>query len=355
MRQNHRYERFVLLIIYVFISLSDSRIVDIGTFEELSSKEDTIFNDLVREFEVKQREEESEVPAEQELDEMDDVLNELVGSPGNTALRRRIRTISNNSEDTAPLLGRQLSTSSTHSHINYIRSVSHVSNNIEARLVEEEEMEIGKVGFKTYRDYIKVFNIPLFVVYLFTMFVIRTSLEAASQIWLSRWSTAVGTNTSTVHPIIGLSIYAGFSLSSSVFIGVACFFVTIGCYNASKKLHDGFLFSLLRSPMSFFDTTPMGRILNRLSKDIQRIDDEFPGKMNFGFVLTADAIVHIASSVFVMPILGILTVPVIILFVFIVVSLFIDIGFTYEHHFFSVIIPTLLSKSVVFARYPGLQ
>jgi ABC-type multidrug transport system fused ATPase/permease subunit len=42
--------------------------------------------------------------------------------------------------------------------------------------------------------------------------------------------------------------------------------------NAASKLHGTMLERILRSPMSFFDTTPLGRILNRFSKDIDIVD-----------------------------------------------------------------------------------
>jgi ABC-type multidrug transport system fused ATPase/permease subunit len=37
---------------------------------------------------------------------------------------------------------------------------------------------------------------------------------------------------------------------------------------ASRLLHDGMLACVLHSPMSFFDTTPLGRIVNRFSKGV---------------------------------------------------------------------------------------
>jgi ABC-type multidrug transport system fused ATPase/permease subunit len=38
--------------------------------------------------------------------------------------------------------------------------------------------------------------------------------------------------------------------------------------NTSKKLHAGLLKNVLRSPMNFFDTTPVGRIVSRFSNDV---------------------------------------------------------------------------------------
>lgn len=65
---------------------------------------------------------------------------------------------------------------------------------------------------------------------------------------------------------------------SFALIGLA--FATL---RASKRLHEPVLYNILRSPMSFFDTTPVGRILNRLSKDVETVDMRLP--MNFRFFM----------------------------------------------------------------------
>ena len=53
--------------------------------------------------------------------------------------------------------------------------------------------------------------------------------------------------------------------------------ISVGTLNAATKLHQTMLSRILRSPMSFFDTTPLGRILNRFSKDIDIVDVTIPG------------------------------------------------------------------------------
>ncbi|NXV09693.1 MRP2 protein, partial [Cettia cetti] len=49
-----------------------------------------------------------------------------------------------------------------------------------------------------------------------------------------------------------------------------------GTMRASRLMHQQLLSNILRAPMSFFDTTPTGRIVNRFAKDIFTIDETIP-------------------------------------------------------------------------------
>lgn len=59
----------------------------------------------------------------------------------------------------------------------------------------------------------------------------------------------------------------------------------IGCLRAARDLHDKLLNNTMRLPMSFFDTTPLGRILNRFSKDVDVIDNVLPMSMRFWIMM----------------------------------------------------------------------
>lgn len=52
--------------------------------------------------------------------------------------------------------------------------------------------------------------------------------------------------------------------------------LTLGCLYAAVEMHKVLLTSVLRWSMDVFDTTPLGRILNRFSKDIDVVDNVLP-------------------------------------------------------------------------------
>lgn len=59
------------------------------------------------------------------------------------------------------------------------------------------------------------------------------------------------------------------NLGVMVFIGlVKGILLAFQFLKGSARLHDAMLHRVMRSPMSFFDATPSGRILNRFSKDL---------------------------------------------------------------------------------------
>ena len=62
-----------------------------------------------------------------------------------------------------------------------------------------------------------------------------------------------------------------------------CFYVV--ALKASENLHDQMTKAVITAPVLFFDTNPVGRILNRFSKDVGSMDDLLPGKFLFAIQL----------------------------------------------------------------------
>ncbi len=73
-----------------------------------------------------------------------------------------------------------------------------------------------------------------------------------------------------------LGVYAALGMGNSIFLLVVTLVSAYSAVLASKSLHDGMLLAVMRSPMAFFDTTPLGRIVNRFSKDVYSVDETIP-------------------------------------------------------------------------------
>ena len=85
-----------------------------------------------------------------------------------------------------------------------------------------------------------------------------------------------------------VGVYGGL-LVSLVIVNIAriiAFFIV--CVNASRVLHNRMFASILRAPVHFFDTNPVGRVLNRFSNDTGALDDLLP--FHFcEYILVSDA------------------------------------------------------------------
>ena len=75
-------------------------------------------------------------------------------------------------------------------------------------------------------------------------------------------------------------IYVGLAVANSLFTFARAFTFAYGGIEAARKLHKSLFQSLLNCSISFFDTTPSGRILNRFSSDTWSVDDSLPFMMN---------------------------------------------------------------------------
>lgn len=71
-----------------------------------------------------------------------------------------------------------------------------------------------------------------------------------------------------------LKIYIAFSFSVMLASVLRNIVAVWGSYRASKKMHARLLDHVLLLPMAFFDSQPLGRLLNRFTKDTEAVDVE---------------------------------------------------------------------------------
>ena len=102
--------------------------------------------------------------------------------------------------------------------------------------------------------------------------------------------------------------------------GIASFGVAIGSVSASRILHKDLLARILRAPMAFFDTTPLGRVLNRISRDMDMVDFNIPLMLRQWFFQVVPLIATVVIISYGTPIFLVAVVPIGIVYVVVMVS-----------------------------------
>ena len=95
-----------------------------------------------------------------------------------------------------------------------------------------------------------------------------------SRIWLAKWSSTNVTSSQQRDTFLGL--YGVMGLGQAILISVMNVTLAYSAMKATKNLHQGLLINIMHLPMRFFESSPLGRIMNRFSKDVNSVDDKVP-------------------------------------------------------------------------------
>ncbi|KAI4294946.1 hypothetical protein MLD38_040781 [Melastoma candidum] len=142
------------------------------------------------------------------------------------------------------------------------------------QLVQEEEREKGSVGFSVYWKYITTAYGGALVPLILLAHILFQLLQIGSNYWMA-WATPVSEDAEP--PVSGLTlilVYVALSVGSSLCVLIRSTGVATASYKTATILFNKMHFCIFRAPMSFFDATPSGRILNRASTDQSTVDTD---------------------------------------------------------------------------------
>ncbi|CAG5123107.1 unnamed protein product [Candidula unifasciata] len=172
----------------------------------------------------------------------------------------------------------------------------------QSALIEEEIVELGNVKFSIYRQYMQAVGY-FYVFLIFFLYALYTAANMGALIFLSAWTDDPDLGNFTKWPSNSSSrrntndyyvgMYGFFGLLQTIFIIGFSLLESLRTIHASRLLHGLMLSRVLHAPMSFFDTTPVGRIINRFSKDIDDVDNEIP----MTFLMWLDCMFAVASTI----------------------------------------------------------
>ncbi|CAL5414148.1 unnamed protein product [Camellia sinensis] len=140
------------------------------------------------------------------------------------------------------------------------------------QLTEEEEKEIGNVGWKQFLDYILISKGSLMLSSAIITQIGFVALQAVSSYWL-----AFGIQIPKIGSGILIGVYTTISTISTLFVYLRSLSAALLGLKASKALFLDFTNSIFNALMLFFDSTPVGQILTRL------VDFDIP--FSFAFVV----------------------------------------------------------------------
>ncbi|KAM4560262.1 ATP-binding cassette sub-family C member 4-like [Odontesthes bonariensis] len=202
------------------------------------------------------------------------------------------------------------------------------------RSIAEETRAEGNVGGHVYLKYFTAGCHPLGLMAIVLLSVIAEAAYILQDWWLVYWANEEFSNrTAAVVSLNGinvtythsdsefdltfyLGVYSGLTAAAVVFGYIRSLVIFRGLVKSAQTLHNNMFSAVLRTHVHFFDVNPIGRILNRFSKDIGQMDSMLP--MTFvdfyQLFLQNAGVVAVAASV--IPLILIPIVPLLLFFLY---------------------------------------
>ncbi|KAI3458058.1 hypothetical protein Pfo_014721 [Paulownia fortunei] len=177
--------------------------------------------------------------------------------------------------------------SSREIHKTYVEKKANTSGG--DQLIKKEEREVGDTGFKPYILYLKqnkgflIFSVAAFCHLTFVI----------GQIIQNSWMAA-NVDDPHVNTLRLIVVYLLIGVISSLFLLTRTLSTVVLGMQSSRALFSQLLISLFRAPISFYDSTPLGRILSRVSSDLSIVDLDIPFNLIFTVGSTTNCYANLA-------------------------------------------------------------
>lgn len=242
------------------------------------------------------------------------------------------------------------------------------------KFVEEEKKEEGAIKVQVYAAYLKYSGSWPFWIGAIVLFLVVQGLTISRSWWLRIWTgvyedatTRLPTDTQTyayqytlqqtamnhmakpmsIDPGRGMSFYLGIyitlSIAAAFLSTLRWYYIFSGSLRASRELFARLNFVVLRAPLRWLDTVPVGRVLNRFTADFHSVDTH----LAYAVAFAANAFLNLLGVV----VAGLFVSPVVILLAFLLLSISVVFANQYLHAARSVKRMESITKSPVFEQF----
>ncbi|KAL4236836.1 hypothetical protein ACF0H5_005222 [Mactra antiquata] len=201
-----------------------------------------------------------------------------------------------------------------------------------SKLTTEEIIGEGFIKPQQLLDYVKAMG-SVAALMSAILLILYQGLNVYSMFWLTFWTEDeylknrtnsvldTFTNDTVYNPdYTGKSKYYLISYSvmgivQGVMLFISYYLSLTRLVQASSSLHSNMLDSIMKSPMSFFDTVPIGRLLNRFSSDVDTMDNKLPESYRVFINMLMSTVAAVFIMVICTPIFIVVVVPTILIIV----------------------------------------
>ncbi|XP_014035059.1 ATP-binding cassette sub-family C member 3 isoform X2 [Salmo salar] len=304
------------------VVMVEGRVSEMGSYQELL-KQNGAFAEFLRNYSLEdiiEEDEATEALIDDEEDFPDDALsnhtdmvdNEPVVNEAKRQFIRQISIISGDLENPkSRSVRKRLCSERKHAESDPEKKLPKVE-----KLIQAETAETGRVKSKVFWEYAKAVG-PLLSLFICFLYGCQSAAAIGANVWLSQWTNDAAQNVTQENVSMRVGVYAALGMAQGLLVMVSSFTLAMGNIGAARKLHYALLDNKFHTPQSFFDTTPIGRVINRFSKDIYVIDEALPSTvlMFLGtFFSSLSTMIVIVTST---PIFAVVIAPLAFIYIFV--------------------------------------
>lgn len=252
------------------VVLKAGEISEVGSYQQLLEKKGAFAEFLLHHLSDTER------TSPEELDEMKDVLQNKLGTEFKDKLQRARSLSESASESDQTAAGDRRESVKR-------KTPEATPNELKEKnkLIETEKAETGSVKWSVYKHYLMSVGVLASVVTVLMNLILQV-FQVGSNYWLAMWSNdqemlTVNGTVNKERRDLYLGVYGGLGVGQVLSVSVSSLALYLGTLAAARALHAALLAGVLRAPtIGFFDCTPVGRVLNRFSKDVDVLDNVLP-------------------------------------------------------------------------------